>query len=103
MEYPNAQDAQENPCSPATRGQTADGSNDGNTISFVPSVESHSTGRQRKPATSKWEKKETTMPKSHRSKRIANRIMEAYRIKRRFRNQLIQQNLTEADKDVQRI
>lgn len=43
------------------------------------------------------------MPKSHRSKRIANRLMEAYRIKRRFRKLLILQNLTEADKDVQRI
>jgi len=47
--------------------------------------------------------KETTMPKSHRSKRIANRLMEAYRIKRRFRKLLIIQNLIEADKDVQRI
>jgi len=47
--------------------------------------------------------KETKMPKSHRSKRIANRLMEAYRIKRRFRKLLIQQNLIKVDEDVQRI
>jgi len=43
--------------------------------------------------------KETTMPKSHRSKRIANRLMEAYRIKRRFRKLKIARNLRVLDED----
>jgi len=39
------------------------------------------------------------MPKSHRGKRKANRLMEAYRIKRRFRKLLIITNLEELKKD----